>query len=102
MKEWTNTSKNPNGRRAYIAWDDNDMHSSNGAENEKTKLCLVANQEENEVKSCESKPNLNYVELFTISEELNVSKSNLEKNVSNFKKTIFTIESKVDILNKET
>ncbi|MCI30743.1 hypothetical protein A2U01_0051954, partial [Trifolium medium] len=34
------------GRRAFIAWDDNDMDSSD--ENEEANLCLMAHHEENE------------------------------------------------------
>jgi hypothetical protein len=66
-------------RKAYIAWDDNDMTSSDKSENEEANLCFMANHEEEEVNSFESEPNFTYEELLFICEELNKESSKLRK-----------------------
>jgi hypothetical protein len=88
-------------RKAYIAWEDNGMTSSDESKNEETNLCFMANHEEEEVNSFESEPNFTYEELLFICEELNKESSKLRKIVSTSKKTISTLESKIEVLNKE-
>jgi hypothetical protein len=88
-------------RKAYIAWDDNGMTSSDESKNEEANLCFMANHEEEEVNSFESEPNFTYEELLFICEELNKESSKLRKIVSTSKKTISTLESKIEVLNKE-
>lgn len=89
------------GKRAYIAWDDKDTNSFNELENEVAYSCFMANHEEDEVNSIESEYDLTYDELFTICKELNDESNKLRKIVSSSKKTSYTLESKIDILNKE-
>jgi hypothetical protein len=67
-------------RRAFIAWDENDMDSSDESENEEANLCLMAHHEENEVNFVETKPNFTYDELLFICEELNNESSKFKKN----------------------
>jgi hypothetical protein len=88
-------------RRAFIAWDENDMDSSDESENEEANLCLMAHHEENEVNFVETKPNFTYDELLFICEELNNESSKFKKIVSTSKKTISTLESKINVLTKE-
>lgn len=89
------------GKRAYIASDDKDTNSSNESQNEVAYSCFMANHDEDEVNSIESEYDLTYDELFTICKELNDESTKLRKIVSSSKKTISTIESKIDILTKE-
>ena len=93
--------KDSKGKRAYVAWDDNDMGSSDESENEEANLCLMAHHEDNEVNTFETELDLTYDELFIICKELNDESTKLRKIVSTSKKTISTLETKVDILNKE-
>jgi hypothetical protein len=40
------STKGKKGRKAYIAWDGNDMESSDETESEEANLCLMANLDE--------------------------------------------------------
>ncbi|XP_045810784.1 uncharacterized protein LOC123905202 [Trifolium pratense] len=99
-KEKETSSSRTKRRKSYIAWDDYDMTSSDESEIEEANLCLMAHQEE-EVNSFESEPNFTYDELLFICEELNKESSKFKKIVSTSKKTIFTVESKINVLTKE-
>jgi hypothetical protein len=88
------------GKRANIAWDDKDTNSSDESQNEVAYSCFLANHEDDEVNSIESDYDLTYDELFTICKELNDESTKLRKIVSSSKKSISSLESKIDILNK--
>lgn len=61
----------------------------------------LTNHEEDEVNSLELESALTYDDLFVACEELNDETIRLRKIISSYKKSIYLIESKIDIVNKD-
>ena len=92
--------KEKKSKRAYIAWDDNDMDSTDDSDDEEANLCFMAN-DDLEVQSPSHDLSPTYDELQDAFEELHDESIRLAKLVSTSKKTILILEDKISILNKE-
>lgn len=95
--------KNQKGKRAYIAWEENDSDTSN-SDAEEANLCLMAKHEEEdeeEVSYQDSDFSLSYDELLIACEELNYKTIKLAKIASSSKKTISSLESQIKSLLEE-
>ena len=92
--------KEKKGRRAYIAWEDNDMDSSDESEHEEANLCLMADVDENEVNDLDPL-NPNYDELQEAFEELHIESIKLAKKLVKSQKIISLLEENISNLNGE-
>jgi len=93
--------KEKKGRRAYIAWEDNDMDSSESSDNEEAQLCLMADNEDSDSEVDSFTSNTSYDELHDAFIELHNDSLKLVKALSKSKKSIEFLQNQVIALTKE-
>ena len=105
VEKFEKKSKERKYKKAYIAWEDNDMESSGEPENEVTNFCLMARDSDSdsdeEVDISNLKPPPSYDELQNAIDGLHKESLRLTKVVVSSKKIILSLENEVSILNKE-
>ena len=82
-KQDKRTFKDKKGRKAYIAWEDNDMDSSDESEDKEANLCLMADLEDDDLLDedlVNDSQNPSYDELQDAFNELHKEATKLQKS----------------------
>ena len=96
--------KDKKGRKAYIAWEDNDSESSDESESEEANLCLMADLDEDDLLDEElvsDSQDPSYNELQDAFSELHAKSLIIAKQLAKSRKTNSLLESKIACLTKE-
>ena len=93
--------KEKKGKRAYIAWEENDMESSSSSDEEVANLCLMTSHDSDEEVSDSDTCKPSYDDLQNAFEELHEECLKLSRENARMKSTISSLEKKNETLTNE-